>query len=287
MIQPRSTAAHAAGTVAAPGVEDIAPGVPMFAQPVFFGSDEVMQVRPQSHTKLLAHYTMQRRKIYQDFSSSDSDMHYWVTPKTYWAQVWPAALVLAQHVIENGDGMSGKSCVELGCGMGLPGVCAAVKGASAVLMTDGEELAVKAAQLAADVNGVGERATADTLDWRRGVGEKTYDVVMASEALYDEANTTPFARTVGKLVAPGGRVLIGNRELPPARPYLEDFLRIAQEEEGLKLVSHERKTLKIDDDGWATVDGVKACEFGFPGDASEKEGTAFSMSSVDTVLVDM
>ena len=51
----------------------------------------------------------------------------------YWADLWPSAIALARR-LANLD-LTGKSVVELGCGLGLPSITALSRGAS-VLATD-------------------------------------------------------------------------------------------------------------------------------------------------------
>ena len=47
----------------------------------------------------------------------------------YWVQIWPASLRLAQLVARR-RGLGGVSVLDLGCGLGLPGIASARCGAS-------------------------------------------------------------------------------------------------------------------------------------------------------------
>src|SRR5215204_4791828 len=51
----------------------------------------------------------------------------------YWAELWPSALALARVVARRP--LTGRRTIELGCGLGLPAVAAALAGAR-VLATD-------------------------------------------------------------------------------------------------------------------------------------------------------
>src|SRR3954451_8642651 len=51
----------------------------------------------------------------------------------YWAEMWPSSIALARTVAARGLG--GRRVVELGCGLGLPSIVAALGGAR-VLATD-------------------------------------------------------------------------------------------------------------------------------------------------------
>src|SRR5919199_3627461 len=60
----------------------------------------------------------------------------------YWAELWPSALALARAVAARSIG--GRRVVELGCGLGLPSIAAALQGAR-VLATDWSTAAVRMA----------------------------------------------------------------------------------------------------------------------------------------------
>ena len=129
--------------------------------------------RPESYTRLLDSYLMQRRKATQDYLSTDEELCYWIKPKTFWALVWPSALVASQYIVENPTAVAGRRVIELVCGMGLPGCCAATLGAQSVLLTDGERHAVEAASASVAFNGLDPgRVDCIELDWRRiGAGK--------------------------------------------------------------------------------------------------------------------
>jgi len=54
------------------------------------------------------------------------------------ASVWPAALALAQWLLDHPESSAGVSVLELGAGAGAPGLIAAALGARLVLLTDGD-----------------------------------------------------------------------------------------------------------------------------------------------------
>jgi predicted nicotinamide N-methyase len=69
----------------------------------------------------------------------------------HWAEPWPSGIALAQAVAE-GD-WRGTAVLELGCGLGLPSVAAALAGAH-VLASDRSADAVAFAAVNAECNGV-------------------------------------------------------------------------------------------------------------------------------------
>ncbi|OLT09060.1 hypothetical protein BJF78_31300 [Pseudonocardia sp. CNS-139] len=69
----------------------------------------------------------------------------------YWAELWPSAVELAYAV--SGRDWTGAAVLELGCGLGLPAIAAASRGAR-VLATDRAADAVTFAAVNAEQNGV-------------------------------------------------------------------------------------------------------------------------------------
>ena len=77
----------------------------------------------------------------------------------YWAELWPAGLALAEALPE----VSALRVVELGCGLGVPSLVAAARGAD-VTSVDWAEEAVELLRENAARNGVELRA--ERRDWR-------------------------------------------------------------------------------------------------------------------------
>ena len=73
----------------------------------------------------------------------------------YWAELWPSGLALARTV--GGLDLDGVRVLELGAGLGLPSLAAAVRGAD-VLATDWAEDAVELLRRNAGRNGIALRA---------------------------------------------------------------------------------------------------------------------------------
>ena len=105
--------------------------------------------------------------------------------------------------------------LELGAGMGLPGLWAAARGADVVL-TDFNlpvlELLSRNARL---LGIVGDGApTVRELDWSTlpGWACDDFDLVIASDVLYNRAAIEPFVRIVAMALRPGGILLISHTE---------------------------------------------------------------------------
>jgi predicted nicotinamide N-methyase len=98
----------------------------------------------------------------------------------YWAELWPSGLALAEALPPRLDGLA---VVELGCGLGVPSLVAASRGAQ-VTAADWAAEAVGLLQENAARNGIELRAV--HADW--GSLEGSFDLVLGADLLYEERN---------------------------------------------------------------------------------------------------
>ncbi len=123
----------------------------------------------------------------------------------YWAELWPSAVALAAFVLERGIGR-GLHALELGCGLGLAGVAAALAGAR-VTFTDYEPDALGFARANHTLN-LGRPAPARLVDWRDPPRELSAPLVLAADVLYEVRFLEPFLRTLRRVVASGGTAYV-------------------------------------------------------------------------------
>jgi predicted nicotinamide N-methyase len=138
----------------------------------------------------------------------------------YWADLWPSALALARAVAVRSLG--GRRVVELGCGLGLPSIVAALGGAR-VLATDWSADAVAMTADNAERNG----ARVDTLvcSWSEPgpiAARGPFDLVLASDVLYEARDVDLLLAALPRL---GGEAWIAD----PGRSPAERFLELARE----------------------------------------------------------
>lgn len=137
----------------------------------------------------------------------------------YWADVWPSAHVLASRVVAM-EGM-GRRLIELGCGAGLVSACAARAGFN-VTATDYYADALSFTAVNTWRQGVAVRTR--LVDWRELPSDLgRYDVVLASDVLYERPYAALVARTIAATLADGGIALIAD----PGRVAAPDFDREA------------------------------------------------------------
>jgi predicted nicotinamide N-methyase len=136
----------------------------------------------------------------------------------YWAELWPSGVALARAVARRSLG--GVRVVELGCGLGVPSIAAALAGAR-VLATDWSEDAVALTRLNAERNGATlEVAVADWNAPGPLLAGAPWPLVLAADVLYELRNAELLRPLLPRLVDEHGEVLLAD----PARPHAQRFL---------------------------------------------------------------
>jgi predicted nicotinamide N-methyase len=141
----------------------------------------------------------------------------------YWAELWSSGVALAHDVARRS--LRGASVVELGCGLGLPSIAAALAGGR-VLATDWSPDAVRATAANARRNGADVETAVVSWGAPEPILERApWRYVLASDVLYEPRNVEMLLELLPRLVDRTGEVLIAD----PSRPPAERFLEQAQE----------------------------------------------------------
>jgi len=122
----------------------------------------------------------------------------------YWAHLWPASVMLAEHVLtERPDG--GGTALEIGCGLGLAGLAAAAAGWRVTLADyDPEALAFAAEN--ARRNGL-DPVRCRLLDWREPPGSR-WALILGADVLYEQRDRAPIAAFIHASLADAGVALL-------------------------------------------------------------------------------
>ena len=134
----------------------------------------------------------------------------------YWAELWPSSLALARAI--GGRALRGARTLELGCGLGLPSIAAALAGGR-VLATDWSAEAVAMTAANAERNGAGVETL--VCSWTAPellLARAPWDLVLASDVLYEARNGDVLLELLPQL---GGEVLLADPGRPPASRFLE------------------------------------------------------------------
>jgi predicted nicotinamide N-methyase len=138
----------------------------------------------------------------------------------YWAELWASAVALAHDVSIRS--LRGKRTLELGCGLGLPSIAAARAGGR-VLATDWSADAVLATAANAERNDVAVETLECSWVYPGPLVERApWDLVIASDVLYERRNGGLLLDLLPRLVDERGLVLIADPQRPAAGPFLEN-----------------------------------------------------------------
>jgi len=137
----------------------------------------------------------------------------------YWAELWPSSLALAGSVIVRA--LHGARTLELGCGLGLPSIAAAIAGGR-VLATDWSPDAVAMTATNAERNDVEiETLVCSWTEPEPLLARAPWDLVLASDVLYEARNVDVLLELLPRL-AP--EVWLAD----PGRATAERFLEAAR-----------------------------------------------------------
>jgi predicted nicotinamide N-methyase len=137
----------------------------------------------------------------------------------YWAELWVSGVRLAAAVADRD--VEGLAVLELGCGLGVPSIAAALGGAN-VLAVDWAQEALDVTQQNAERNG----ASLEILraDWSKPeplLARAPFDLVLCADVLYETRNVDALLELLPKLTA---EVLLGE----PGRSTAGRFFELAE-----------------------------------------------------------
>ncbi|MFN8643675.1 MAG: methyltransferase domain-containing protein [Candidatus Binatia bacterium] len=139
----------------------------------------------------------------------------------YWMHLWPGALALARRVAVEPRVGPGRRVLELGCGLGLPALAAARRGAHVVACDWRREPLAVVARSAAD-NGVAIRCV--QMDWGAPALAGGFDLCLGADIGYDTAAAATLAGALAHVLRPGGVAWLAD-SVNTARTDLADALR--------------------------------------------------------------
>ena len=136
----------------------------------------------------------------------------------FWTQLWPSGTALARAVA--GRPLAGRRVLELGCGLGLVSVTAALAGAE-VLAVDRSPEAVAFTAANAARNGARVRTAVCAFDQPEPLlAEAPWDLVLAADVLYEQRNVPVLLWLLPRLIGSAGEAWLAD----PGRNGLETFL---------------------------------------------------------------
>jgi predicted nicotinamide N-methyase len=144
----------------------------------------------------------------------------------YWAELWPSSVALARAVAA--AKLAGARVLELGCGLGLPSIAAALRGAH-VLATDRSADALGFTTYNAGLNGVSVEV--GVCSWAHPesvLSRAPWDLVLAADVLYLHNDLRDLDDLLPRVVAGTGQVWMADPGRPPAAAFVESCTRWAE-----------------------------------------------------------
>ena len=139
----------------------------------------------------------------------------------YWIRIWPAALAAARALAGAGP-LQGLRVMDLGCGLGLPGVQAAAAGAD-VTFVDVQADAIAFACWNARAQPGARRVDALELDWASQTVDGQFDLILLSDVSYRALHHRPLRRHLERCLAPGGLALHADPHRELATRFLDEL----------------------------------------------------------------
>lgn len=178
----------------------------------------------------------------------------------YWAHLWPGARSLARLLATRVD-CAGRRVVEIGCGLGLAGLTAALRGAS-VTAVDTAHAALRFVQASAQLNGC--RTATVQMDVRRTSLRGRFDYCLAADVTYDPALQSALADFLATHLKPDGRAWCAESVRT-----LDRGLQDACAAHGLQIREHNVRepddggavAVRITEVGWKQVLGFSSLVF--------------------------
>jgi predicted nicotinamide N-methyase len=151
--------------------------------------------------------------------------------RPYWAELWPASRLLAAIVLERPIPPE-TQVLELGCGLGLPGLAALARGCH-VIFNDFDPTALRFVAESAQANGFA-RFDLAAFDWR-GPTSVHADLVLGSDLLYEVGLVEPLANLLDQVLPRDGEAWLTE----PGRLHTP-LLLAALRQRGFQILSEPR-----------------------------------------------
>lgn len=132
----------------------------------------------------------------------------------YWAELWPAARMMAKALLREKP-TPGTETLEIGCGLGLPGIVALSLGLR-VAFSDYDPCALHFAAENARLNGFHDFETLQ-LDWRNPPEQLQFPLLLASDLIYELRNVEPLVQFIKQVLSPNGECWLTDQDRIPAQ----------------------------------------------------------------------
>jgi predicted nicotinamide N-methyase len=126
----------------------------------------------------------------------------------YWMHLWPGAMALARVLAEDERIATGARVLELGCGLGLPALVAAHRGAR-VVASDWHRAPLQFVRRSGAVNG-GAALDVVQMSWAAPALRSSFDLCVGADVGYDAGAEASLVAAAARLVRPRGWVWLAD-----------------------------------------------------------------------------
>ncbi|QGG48937.1 class I SAM-dependent methyltransferase [Heliorestis convoluta] len=163
----------------------------------------------------------------------------------FWAELWPSALALSAYLWQEEKlHLSQQPLLELGCGLGLAGIVAALKGAK-VVQSDFVSAALSVAAENSRFNGVETQQV--QADWRNFPAELgTFSYIIGSDILYEPDVHEALEKVLHHHLAPQGQVILTDPGRKGAQQFLQRLPQGYHIEKSTQRIHLDGKDYRID-----------------------------------------
>ena len=158
----------------------------------------------------------------------------------FWVRLWEAAMVLAQFLAGQ-EFKTGTTMLELGAGLGAPGLAAAANGCK-VTLSDYEEQILDFERVSAAASRLDKVGFA-MLDWKNPPPMDRFDVIAGAEVLFREEFFQPLLEVMRRALKPDGVIHLAH---DIKRKSLKPFLEMAEAEYQIASLRRTLKSLEQD-----------------------------------------
>jgi predicted nicotinamide N-methyase len=154
----------------------------------------------------------------------------------FWVKLWEASLMLAD-IMASMPAKPGQTLLELGAGLGAPGLVAAARGYQ-VTLSDYEPHILDFQRVSAAANGLTE-VDFRMIDWKKPPAIPPFDVIIGAEILFRDEFFQPLLDVFNKYLAPQGTIYLAH---DGRRKSLPKFLDRAQQDYQIAVSARKMKS---------------------------------------------
>jgi predicted nicotinamide N-methyase len=142
----------------------------------------------------------------------------------FWVKLWESSMILAD-IIASTPVEPGQSLLELGAGLGAPGLVAAAKGYR-VTLSDYEPHILDFQRVSAAANGLAD-VEFKIIDWKKPKEMPQFDRIIGAEILFRDEFFEPLLNVFNRYLAPNGEIYLAH---DARRKSVPQFLNFASKE---------------------------------------------------------